>query len=115
VRRRRLSISESDPASLPAGGHTFVGPRSTPDIADPGVLTGSAGAIQPFEILVDGDSHGNYPNRQEVITSDIGWQAYWNQIHANIHPVPPLLPVDFNKNQVIALSEGTKTHWRLRA
>jgi hypothetical protein len=98
-------VSDTDPPTCSAGGRTFLGPHST---ATPAVSAGDFGVAQPFEILVEGDSGGTYPNRQEVITSQAGWEAYWRSVHAGRSPLPPLLPVDFSKNHVVALSEGQK-------
>jgi hypothetical protein len=63
----------------------------------------------PFELLVEGDSGGQYPKRQEVITSQSDWVRYWDQVHAGLRSIPPILPVDFTSSNVLALSEGPQS------
>jgi hypothetical protein len=102
-------ITYTEPPTCSAFGRTFLGPR---DAATPSPSTpagGPAGTAQPFEILVEGDSGGAYPNRQEVITNPPAWQHYWGAVHGHLKTLPPLLSIDFIKNDVVALSEGQKT------
>ncbi|MDB5178507.1 MAG: hypothetical protein JWN01_450 [Patescibacteria group bacterium] len=100
--RAGYPIMESEPPACVAKGHTYVGPRGSPvPISEPGVS-------QEFQLLVEGDSRGAYPQRQEIITSQAQWERYWAAVHANIKPLPPLLPVDFTTSNVIALSEGPR-------
>jgi hypothetical protein len=93
-------VTASYPASCSDGHHTWVGPGTAP--ASPPL----AATAQPFDILVTGDSGGTYPQRQETITTAADWQHYWRTVHAGLASTPPLLPVDFTVNQVLALSEG---------
>lgn len=93
-------ISETSPPTCSDGFHTYRG-------ADPAAATPQAAVTSvPFELLVDGDSGGTYPKRQEVITSQADWQRYWRNVHASLATLPPLLPVDFKTSTVLALSEG---------
>ncbi len=96
-------ITQTDPPTCRDGNLLFIGPASVP--ADPADVV----QTKPFEILVDGDTGGVYPNKQEVITSAQDWSAYWHRVHASQSTLPPLIPVDFSKSQVFALSEGPKT------
>jgi hypothetical protein len=93
-------VTESDPPVCRAGHRNFTGPKVTP--------TPSAAPLTsvPFDILVDGDSLGRYPNQQLVIDTQADWQRYWSAVHASVSPLPPILPVDFRSQSVIALSEG---------
>jgi hypothetical protein len=59
-----------------------------------------------FQILVDGDSGGNFPRSTELINDQSSWVEYWGWIHNNKAEVPPLLDVDFAHSSVIAISEG---------
>jgi hypothetical protein len=95
-------VMESDPPACAAGGRTFVGPRTSP------TPTPEVGEAQEFQLLVEGDSGGAYPQRQEIITTQTAWQRYWTGVHANIKPAPPILPVDFTTSNVVALSTGQK-------
>jgi hypothetical protein len=95
-------ISDTQPPICSDGRHTYSGPRPTP-----------AASVAPadsvaFDLLVDGDSRSQYPKQQEHITTEAGWEAYWGRIHAAVSP-PPLLPVDFRTQDVVALSEGVQT------
>jgi hypothetical protein len=101
-------LSDTDPVTCTAGGHTFLGPRPTAAPAT-AATEPATGESVPFDILVNGDSGSDYPNRQEVIITDAAWRSYWRDIHAGQKNLPPLLPVDFTKNQVVALSEGQQS------
>jgi hypothetical protein len=93
-------VSETSPPTCSDGHHTYRGgdtAKSTPADALESV---------PFEILVDGDSGGKYPQTHEIITSGTGWERYWAKIHSGLTTLPPILPVDFSQSDVIALSEG---------
>lgn len=98
-------ISETEPPVCHDGSRYFVGPRSTPQ---PEALT-QAVTNKDFEILVDGDSVGTYPREQRHIIDDSGWLGYWQLIHHSASVNPPLLPVNFTTNDVIAVSEGQQT------
>jgi hypothetical protein len=93
-------IAETYPPTCSDGRHTFLGPPSTV-----GPLSAEETSV-PFQLLVEGDSGGNYPQRQEVITTIADWQHYWQTVHAGLASVPPILPVDFASSNVVALSEG---------
>jgi hypothetical protein len=95
-------VAESDPPTCNDGRHAFVGPR-----ASPGPSTAPSASL-PFELLVDGDSASDYPQRQETITTQADWTRYWRSVHASLASLPPILPVDFTKDNVIAISEGRK-------
>jgi hypothetical protein len=93
-------VTETYPPLCRAHGQTFTGPGTAPPAPQ------SSAVSLPFELLVDGDSLGTYPHRQEVITSADQWQRYWREVHAGLPSTPPILPVDFSHNTVIALSLG---------
>jgi hypothetical protein len=92
-------VTETYPPVCHDGKHAFRGPGTPRPLQPP--LVG-----QEFTLLVEGDSQGAYPNRQEVITTQAGWQSYWREVHASLASQPPLLPVDFATDNVVALSEG---------
>lgn len=96
-------IQESQPEVCSAYGHSYVGPDDGSAVA-----AAAGGVVQtlPFEVMVEGDSRGNYPKGQEVIRTQSAWQSYWAAVHEAVSPLPPLLPVDFTKYDVIALSAG---------
>jgi hypothetical protein len=95
-------VSLTNPPVCTHHNRSFVGPTTTP-AASP------APALQvPFELLVQGNSGGAYPAKQEVITTQAGWTTYWAQVHANIKPLPPLLPVNFQTANVVAVSLGQR-------
>jgi hypothetical protein len=92
--------TDTNPPLCSDGAHDYLGPPApTPKFQAP--LT-----TQTFNVLVDGDSRGTYPNRWQVITTQTGWVSYWNTVHAQLHAIPPLLPVNFATSNVIALSQG---------
>jgi hypothetical protein len=93
-------ITETDPPTCRDGRGLFVGPRGSP--------AASAGLISAirFDLLVQGDSGGNYPKRQEIISTQSDWQRYWREVHSGLSSLPPILRIDFSQNDVIALSLG---------
>lgn len=93
-------ILESNPPACRAPGHTFTGPL------EPVATPGPAQLVQPFSLLVQGDIHTNHPRHQEIISTELQWRTFWNRVHSGVNPIPPLLSVDFSKNDVIALVEG---------
>jgi len=95
--------SNTDPQTCSDGRRTYVIAASSLPTK---FSTGPSGVQQSFQILVSGDSRSDYPRREQVITTPAGWAAFWNQVHAKIVPKPELLPVDFNKQVVIAITEG---------
>jgi len=93
-------VSDTNPPICAAAREIYLGPVAPPHPA-PVTLT-----TQNFNLLVDGDSSSNYPRGWQVIASQATWVKYWSQIHAALASLPPLLPVEFAQNNVIALSEG---------
>jgi hypothetical protein len=93
-------FTDTDPPSCDDGTHTFVGAYAQP------TPTPAAVTSIPFDILVDGDSGGNYPAGQLFINSQNAWQAYWSTVHAGLHTLPPIIPVDFTQSDVAAFSSG---------
>jgi|GEM_PF-1083193 len=95
----------TDPQTCSDGRRTYVIAPAAPPTT---VATGPTGVQQPFQLLVTGDSRGDYPRREQVITTQAEWIAFWNQVHAKLVPKPELLPVDFTKQEVIAITEGVE-------
>jgi hypothetical protein len=93
-------FTDTNPSACTADGRTFLDAAAAPSAAPVAVTN------LPFDLLVDGDSDGNYPKRQQVIRTETGWEQYWRQVHAALSTVPPILPVDFSISNVVALSEG---------
>lgn len=91
---------DTNPLSCSDGEHTFLGPYLSPLPSEPPV--NSVG----FQILVDGDSKGKYPQSQVVITNEADWVNYWDHVHAWLPQIPPLLPVDFSQYNVVAVNLG---------
>jgi hypothetical protein len=93
-------VTETYPPVCHDGARAFRGPGTVqPPVQSPL-------ASQDFTLLVEGDSRGAYPRREEVITTQAGWQRYWREVHASLASQPPLLPVDFAASVVVAISEG---------
>lgn len=94
-------ITESNPPVCRVGSRNFIGPVAT---TSPQPVVHN----QSFELLVDADSRSDYPRGWQLIASQISWEAYWATVHKNISPLPPIIPVDFGTDDVIALSAGQK-------
>lgn len=93
-------VEQTDPPTCDDGRQTFTGPKGTP-------LPSMAPVEElEFQVLVEGDSRGTYPAKSQLITSQAQWQNYWLQVHKALSPLPNLIPVDFSKNDVIALNMG---------
>ncbi len=98
-------VLESYPPVCQADGRSFSGPVAS----SPSDTPSSMSTSQPFELLVEGDSRGTYPSRQEIITSAEQWRGYWRAVHSGLPSPPPLIPVDFTRDSVIAVSQGQQT------
>jgi len=94
------TVSDTNPPICDDSHTVYLGPVASATPAPVAV------AAQDFELLVDGDSHSNYPRGWQVITTQADWVKYWSAVHAALPTLPPLLPVDFSRLDVVALSEG---------
>jgi hypothetical protein len=61
-----------------------------------------------IETLVDEVSSGLREARREVVRDEAAWVRLWAQIYANVAPPPPLPPVDFSRDMLIAVATGTR-------
>jgi hypothetical protein len=95
-------VTDGNPQTCTAAGRTFLGPQATPTPTPEAVNT------IPFRIIVSGDSHGPYPERQEVITTPTDWAHYWSAVHSGLASAPHLLPINFTTTEVVALSAGRR-------
>ncbi len=93
-------VSETNPPTCSEGGRYYVGPDAAPEVSSEPMVS------LPFQILVDGDSGGHFPRSSQLINDESSWEEFWSWIHNSKSAVPPLIPVDFAKNSVIAISEG---------
>ncbi|HEY6737191.1 MAG TPA: protease complex subunit PrcB family protein [Candidatus Saccharimonadia bacterium] len=93
-------ITESNPPVCHGPKRAYVGPEADTASSGPALVS------QPFTIYVTGDSHSDYPERQLVITNQADWEKFWADVHTAVTPRPPILSVDFNKLDVIAVSAG---------
>lgn len=93
-------VSDTNPPTCDDGHQTYTGPLGSP-----------GPSAQPLEtldysILVEGDSKGAYPAKNQLITTQAQWQSFWREVHTGLPSTPPLIPVDFGKYSVIALTMG---------
>jgi hypothetical protein len=96
-------FTDTNPPACTVGDHTFLGPYAHATPSEAPVTS------QPFEVLVSGDSEGDYPKSHEVITNQTQWQTFWSQIHSSLPTEPPLLPINFAQSDVITLSDGRQS------
>jgi len=73
----------------------------------PGEESGNPVAV-PFETLLDEAFSGLQEVRREVVRDEATWMRLWAQIHENVTPQPPLPPVDFSRDMLIAVATGTR-------
>jgi hypothetical protein len=94
-------LIQTDPPICKDGPHNFTGtplPQATPL---------PERHSQAFDILVDGDTHGTVPaHSQKFIHNQSDWQSYWREVHSGLPTLPPIIPVDFTANDVVAVSLG---------
>ena len=83
-------------ASLLPAVCVATGPRGSPD------------AEQPFETVLAATRSGLDQPRREVIRDAASWARLWAEIHARESPAPPLPPVDFERQMLIAVALGTR-------
>jgi len=96
-------ITDTDPPSCSDGHSTWTGPAN-------GALPSQAPSTSvPFDILVEGDSAGDYPHDSLHIQSDAEWQKFWREVHDGLPSMPPILPVNFRTSDVVAVVEGRQT------
>lgn len=96
-------VTSTNPPVCNDGHKNFVGPlASQAPVVEENIQT------LDYTILVEGDSKGVYPAKNQVITSQAAWQSFWRAVHSKLPSLPPLLPVDFSKNDVIALTMGVE-------
>lgn len=93
-------VTDSNPPTCTDGKQYYVGPYASPDASSEPMKS-----LQ-FQILVDGDSGGNFPRSTELINDQTSWIEYWGWVHNSRSVLPPLLPIDFATSSVIAVSEG---------
>jgi hypothetical protein len=62
----------------------------------------------PFETILDETFSGLQEARREVVRDEAAWIRLWAQIHENVTPPPPLPPVDFSRDMLIAAATGTR-------
>ncbi|GAC1369414.1 MAG: hypothetical protein NVSMB39_1260 [Candidatus Saccharimonadales bacterium] len=94
-------VTQSDPPVCRENSRNFLG---TPVPAAPAAA--SAENVS-FDVLVDGDTHSSIPgHEQHLLTTPALWDAYWSNVHGGLATLPPLLPVDFTKNDALGVSLG---------
>lgn len=93
-------VTQSNPPVCHGPGKSFTGPPLDAETLQPVV------ASLGMTTLVDGDTAGNYPKAQLVIANQAEWEKFWHDVHAGLSETPPLLPVDFTKHQVVAVTTG---------
>jgi hypothetical protein len=96
-------ISDTNPRTCRARQSVFLGP---PEVLADASAPGSSLSTVEFELLVQGDPGGNYPRRQDVISTADDWHILWKAVHSGLSTQPPIIPVDFSTSDVVALTEG---------
>jgi hypothetical protein len=61
-----------------------------------------------FETVVDEVFSGLDESLRGVVRDAEGWAELWDQIHRKVSPRPPLPPVDFSRDMLIAVAAGTR-------
>lgn len=97
--------SNGDPQTCSDGHHTYVAASSSTSSTGPAEPAETA---QSYSVLVQGDTEGDYPARQQVVATQAAWTSLWGQLYAKLNPGPPLLPVDFSQDEVVVLTDGPK-------
>ena len=91
----------AEPPVCRASNHNFTGtpyPSLTPVVA---------AVSTAYETLVNADTHSSVgAHHQEFINTQAQWESYWFTVHSGLPSVPPLIPVDFTRFSVVAVSLG---------
>ena len=96
-------VLQTDPPICRMGSRSFTATAAPQATAAPAVQS------VDFEILVDGDTHGQLPtHRQDIIDSPAQWQDYWREVHSSLATLPPIIPVDFSTSTVVGVSLGAQ-------
>ena len=61
-----------------------------------------------IETLARGNQSGQSGAAQYVVQDGAAWSTVWAQANATVMPAPPLPEVDFTREMVIAVFQGTK-------
>jgi hypothetical protein len=69
---------------------------------------GAAPAEIPFETVLDEASSGLHEARREAVRDEEAWARLWADTHESVTPQPPLPPVDFSRDMLIAVATGTR-------
>lgn len=93
-------ISQTNPPVCHGPKQDYVGPA----VAD--VVSNIVYKSQPFTTYVNGDTGNTYPRGQKLITNQGDWEVFWRQVHAGLSEQPPILNIDFSKNDVMAVTNG---------
>ncbi len=74
----------------------------------PGGGAGGTAVVIPFETVEQGDHSGVQAEGGRVVRSPAAWEALWAEHAAGRVPAPPLPPVDFSREMVLAYFLGEK-------
>jgi hypothetical protein len=69
---------------------------------------GEATVEHAFETILAEAHSGLAERRRELIRDEASWARLWAEIHAGVTPAPPLPPVDFAREMLIAVASGTR-------
>jgi hypothetical protein len=67
------------------------------------------GATIPFQTIEQGSNSGYAEAASFVIRNHEDWAALWERAHAKMFPVPPLPPIDFSQQMVVAVFQGSRS------
>ena len=76
--------------------------------ASGGPVAAEEGATVVFETVLDEAYSGLDEGLREAIRTEGRWAELWGQIHRRVSPRPPLPPVDFSREMLIAAAAGTR-------
>ncbi len=82
------------------GNQNFIGPAQNM------APTGPIYTTRTFQILVDGDLATNFERGQFHATTPQDWQELWQKLHSGTQTQPPIIPVNFDSNDVVAFVQG---------
>lgn len=91
-------ISGTSPQVCMAAGKIYPGPfvvKKVPETID-----------IPYQAIASISGSGNYPEKNDIITTQSQWEKYWDLIHIGSDTKPFLPHIDFTKKTLVAITEG---------
>ncbi|HSX48595.1 MAG TPA: protease complex subunit PrcB family protein [Candidatus Nanoarchaeia archaeon] len=101
-------FEEEDPQRcVSPDGRVFVAKIDFKPVAS--AATAGAPDVKNIDFVVVVQSSGPSSTKlSTAVRSQAEWQDVWGRLYAGIDPLPPLLPIDFTKEMLVAVADGAR-------